>query len=121
VLQADPADYAGARMQILAEPWELAADGCPGAWYRTELVEELAGFRRRRTDAGDRVVNPRFDGASWLVQDAIAYYEHEHEQARAYLLDAIDRINEATRKSRDTARNLPSRPNASARPGRARR
>lgn len=103
------------------EPLEEPADGCPGAWYRVPLTGDLEPYRRTRTDTGDRVDNPRFAGASWLVQDMVMEFEREQEQSRAYLLAAIDKIHAADAKRRDAARTMTPGPLATARPGRRRR
>lgn len=65
-------------------PLEASCDGCPGAWYRTPFVDDLAPYLRRRSEGGARVPNPRFDGADWLVQDAVMCYEDEEERLIAY-------------------------------------
>ena len=65
-------------------PLEASCDGCPGSWYRTPFVDDIAPYLRRRSEGGARVPNPRFDQADWLVQDAAMYYEEEEERLIAY-------------------------------------
>jgi hypothetical protein len=65
-------------------PHEATADGCPGGWYRTGYVDSVDRYRRRRTEHGGRVANPFFDSASWQVQEAALYLEHEQERWHAH-------------------------------------
>lgn len=80
---------------------EDPADGCPGAWYRTPFIDSVDPYARRRTRDGGRVRNPRFDGADWLIQEAVLYLEDEEERAIAYAEKVqADRI-EALRKAEE--------------------
>lgn len=81
---------------------EDPADGCPGAWYRTPLIDCVDAYARRRTRDGGRVTNPRFDAADWLIQEAVLYLEDEEERAIAYAekvqadrIEALRKIEEA--------------------------
>lgn len=66
------------------EPLEVAADGCPGGWYRTAYVDSVSRYTRHRTETGGRVANPFFDAAEWQTQEAVLYYESEQERWHAY-------------------------------------
>lgn len=56
-------------------PWERPDEGCPGGYQVCGFVLSVLRFYRRRDKAGNRVANPLFDGADWLVQTAVMYLE----------------------------------------------
>lgn len=68
-------------------PFEPPENGCPGAWYRSPFIDSVWPYMRRRTEAGGRVSNPRFDSADWLVQAAVLLQEVEEERAIGYVRD----------------------------------
>lgn len=67
------------------QPPEDAAIGCPGAWYRTPFIDSIDEYARRRTSTGDRIENPRFNEADWLIQSAVRYLEDEEERWHLYV------------------------------------
>jgi hypothetical protein len=79
-------------------PFEAAADGCPGAWYRTRFVESLLPYLRRPVDGGGRVPRQRFDQAPWQVQEAVEYFEGEQARASAHLIDERERRRRSARE-----------------------
>lgn len=67
-------------------PCEDPADGCPGAWYRTEFIDS---FRRyRRGDLGNPLVNA--DTPAHVI-DALLFFEHQQGLARMAYHEAIKR------------------------------
>lgn len=88
-------------------PPEDPADGCPGAWYRTPLIDEIDRASRRRTQDGGRVPNPRFEAAPELVQDAVLYLEDEEARWHASLIEERNRRarEEAKRREAEAERN----------------
>jgi hypothetical protein len=66
-------------------PHERTADGCPGGWYRSSFVDSIVPYLRRRTEGGGRVQNPRFDSASWQIQEAALHVEHEQERRQGWI------------------------------------
>ena len=71
--------------QVHSRPWEDPEHGCPGAYYRVTLVDDLWPLLRRRTRDGGRVPNPAFDRAHWTAQQAVMHLEHEEERWHAYI------------------------------------
>lgn len=90
--------------QRTATPFEEPESGCPGAYYRTPLIDSLWPFMRRRTRDGGRVENPLWRGAHWMILAAVQALEVEEERWHAHVEAEIakreqKRIEEA-RKSR---------------------
>jgi hypothetical protein len=79
-------------------PFEAAADGCPGAWYRTRFVESLLPYLRRPVDGGGRVPRDRFNNAPWQVQEAVEYFEGEQARASVHLIDERERRRRSARE-----------------------
>jgi hypothetical protein len=87
-------------------PFEAAADGCPGAWYRTRFVESLLPYLRRPVDGGGRVPRQRFDQATWQVQEAVEYFEGEQARASAHLIDERERRRRSARELAEATRGM---------------
>jgi len=82
-------------------PFEDPALGCPGGYYRTAFVDSVWPYTRRRTTAGGRVPNPRFDSAPPLVQQAVMALENEEERWHAFVdAEAAKRERKAMEKAR---------------------
>lgn len=88
----DPAPWGlrdGSR-NSLDQPWwrtpgEEPSEGCPGGWIRSEIVESLMPYIRRRTEQGGRVQNMRLDQCDdRLVMDAVLYFEQCEERRIGY-------------------------------------
>ena len=65
-------------------PCEDPADGCPGAWYRSEFIESFRKYRRN--ERGNPLVNR--DTAPHIIE-ALFYFEHHHSMAQAAYYKSI--------------------------------
>jgi hypothetical protein len=93
------------------KPREDIEDGCPGAWYRTDFVDSVDRYTRRRTKGGGRVPSPPFDRAPWQVQAAVLYLEAEQERCIGFVDGiAADRLEAEMKKNeRKRAQGTPAR------------
>jgi len=95
-------------------PPEPAADGCPGAWYRTETALSIEPYLRPRIGSADApggwVPRPLYDQAPWQVQAAVHIFERERDRALAHWADERERRARAAREIKAAQQTMTGRP-----------
>jgi hypothetical protein len=104
-------------------PPEPAAEGCPGAWYRTETALSIEPYLRPRIGSADApggwVPRPLYDQAPWQVQAAVHIFERERDRCLAHWADERERRARAAREVKAAQQTMTGRPRqTTARPRR---
>ena len=99
ILRCRPSDHPGCKVTERAavkRPLEdIENEGCPGAWYRTPFFDSVARYKRRSTEGGGRVANPRLDRCDDdVVLEAVALLEAFEDAWECEHLVAIRKKNE---------------------------
>jgi hypothetical protein len=107
----------------LEHPPEPAAEGCPGAWYRTDTAASIEPYLRPRIGTAEAPggwgPRPLYDSAPWQVQAAVHIFEGERDRCLAHWVDDRERRARAARELAEAQRATSGRPrSATARPRR---